>query len=232
MADRFKNRFELGLEYRISGNKNISLARNLAIETGSAMADWVAMIDDDCEPFSEWLEELVSAQRRTGAEVITGPMRWRVPPGSPRWLMDEPFLELGHARPADGSELKIASTFNSMISSRWLKEHPAVRFDPALGKIGGEDMVFYRAAHAEGLRIRYAERAGVYQNEPSSRANLPYQLRLFFWHGNSSYVTTVDSGVHPIRVFLHGINSLQKALLRPLIRLGKEKGRSYVIVLH
>lgn len=221
VADQFQDRFELGLAYRYSGRQNISLARNLAIETASKMADWAVMIDDDCEPIPEWLEEMLAAQRRTGAEAVTGPMKRRVPPGSPKWLTDEPFLDLGHAHPEDGAELTVASTFNSMISSKWLKEHPGVRFQPTLGTIGGEDMVFYRMAHAEGLRIRYAEKASVYENEPPSRATLSYQLRLFFWHGNSSYVTTVNTGVRPFRIFLHGVNSLQKALLRPILRLGR-----------
>ena len=218
VAEQFVERFELGIHYRISGRQNISLARNLAIETGSDIADWTAMIDDDCEPDREWLKELLEIQRRTGADAVTGPMVRRVPPGSPKWLTDEPFLELGLERPKDEAELTVAATFNSMISSRWLKEHPAIRFQPMLGVIGGEDMVFYRTAHDAGLQICYAQRALVYENEPPSRATLAYQLRLFLWHGNSSYVTSVRNGARPSRMFLHGVNSLRKALVRPVAR--------------
>ena len=177
------------------------------------------MIDDDCEPDPGWLKELLEAQRRTGADAVSGPMVRRVPLGSPLWLTDEPFLELGLDHPDDGAELTIAATFNSMISSKWLNEHPAIRFQPTLGVIGGEDMVFYRTAHTAGLRIRYAKRAIVYENEPPSRANLAYQLRLFFWHGNSSYVTNVRNGIRPSRMFLNGANSLRQALVRPVIRV-------------
>jgi glycosyltransferase involved in cell wall biosynthesis len=221
VIERFKGRFERGVEYRFSGRQNISLARNLAIETASELADWVAMTDDDCEPAPEWLEGLVEAQQRTGADAVTGPMIRRVPPGSPTWLTDQPFLELGLAPPVDDTELTEASTFNSMISSRWLKEHPAIRFEPALGVIGGEDMVFYRSAHYAGLRIRYSKRASVYENEPASRATLAYQLRLFFWHGNSSYITSVRAGTRPSRMFLNGVNSMRKALWRPIARVSR-----------
>jgi hypothetical protein len=69
------------------------------------------------------------------------------------------------------------------------------------------------------LRICYAQQAFVYENEPPSRATLAYQLRLFFWHGNSSYVTSVRNGVRPSRMFLHGANSLRKALVRPVVRI-------------
>ena len=222
VAEQYGGRFDLGVEYRLSGRQNISLARNLAIETASDLADWVAMTDDDCEPVAEWLQALLETQQRTGADAVSGPARRRVPQGSPRWLTDEPFLELGlEARADDCAEIDCAATFNSMISSRWLKETPEIRFLPMLGTIGGEDVVFYRSAHAAGLKIRYSRRAIVYANEPPSRATLAYQLRMFLWHGNSSYVTSVGTGVSPSRMFLHGANCMRKALVRPLSRLAR-----------
>jgi succinoglycan biosynthesis protein ExoM len=219
VIDRYLDRFDLAITYRISGRQNISLARNMAIETASKIADWTVMIDDDCEPTPEWLENLLDTQQRTGADAVSGSMVRRVPLGSPRWLTEEPFLELGLLQSEDRAELTTASTFNSMISSRWLKEHPAIRFKPELGVIGGEDMVFYRAAHAAGLQIRYSSRALVFENEPPSRATLAYQLRAYFWYGTSSSVASIRSGANPIRCFLHGVNSSLKAFLRPIVRI-------------
>lgn len=219
VVDEFKDRFELGVHYRISGKQNISLARNLAIGTACKLADWTAMTDDDCEAPPQWLESLLDVQSRTGADAITGPMVRRVPAGSPRWLTEEPFLELGLWQPENGAELTSGSTFNSMISSQWLNDHPNVRFQPSLGVVGGEDMVFYRAAKAEGLRIHFSRAGFVYENEPATRANLRYQLRLFFWHGNSTYVTSVTTGTPPARAFLQGLASLARALARPWVRV-------------
>lgn len=224
VVEQFEGRFELGLTYRISGRQNISLARNLAIETGSEIADWTAMIDDDCEPVPEWLVAMLDTQQETGADTVTGTMVRRMPAGSPKWLTTEPFLEYGLHGADDGAQVPLASTFNSMISSRWLKEHPTIRFQPDLGVTSGEDMVFYSSARAAGLKIHYSERAYVYENEPPSRATLSYQLRAFFWHGNSTYVTSVRNGAHPVRMFLHGANSMRKALSRPIIRLSRGEG--------
>ena len=221
VSEQYVGRFELGTIYRISGRQNISLARNMAIETAMDMAEWTVTIDDDCEPVKEWLEALLGTQARTCADAVTGPMMRRVPSSAPRWLTEEPFLELGLERPADGAKLTSASTFNSMIRSEWLKLHPDIRFQPTLGVIGGEDMVFYRAAHGAGLRIYYSERACVYENEPLSRANLAYQLRLFLWHGNSTYVACIRSGVPVSRMLLHGATSLARALLRPIVRVSR-----------
>jgi glycosyltransferase involved in cell wall biosynthesis len=225
VAERFADRFELGLAYRISGRQNIARARNLALETALERADWIALTDDDCEPAEDWLLRLLDAQGRTGADAVSGLLRRRVPPGSPRWLTEEPFLEIGLWEGIeDLAEVTSAATHNSMLSARWLREHPEVRFDPALGVTGGEDPVFYRTAHAAGLRIRYARRAVVFENEPPARANLGYQLRMFYWFGNSSYLTCVRGGVPPLRMALHGAKVIGTALLRPLGRLGR--GRS------
>jgi glycosyltransferase involved in cell wall biosynthesis len=222
VVERFTDRFELGVAYRVSGRQNIAVARNVALETAMGMGDWIAMTDDDCEPAPDWLEALLDVQRRTGVDAVSGRLRRRVPAGSPRWLTEEPFLELGLWEGVDeGAEVTSAATHNSMLSSRWLEAHPEVRFDPRLGVTGGEDPVFYRAAHSAGLRIRYSRRAVVHENEPPSRATLGYQLRTFFWFGNSSYITCVRDGVHPARMFLHGGKGLATALLRPLGRLAR-----------
>ncbi len=78
VAEAFQGRFELGLEYRHSGRQNISLARNLALETALPLAQWTAMTDDDCLPVPGWLERLLAMQRATGADAVIGPMLRRV----------------------------------------------------------------------------------------------------------------------------------------------------------
>ncbi|NJC04503.1 succinoglycan biosynthesis protein ExoM [Sphingomonas kaistensis] len=219
VAEAFADRFGLGLAYAISGKKNISLARNLALETAIGMADWTAMTDDDCEVPSHWLEAMLAAQQSTGAQAVTGRMVRRVPEGSPKWIVDEPFLELGVDEWPDGAELTSAATFNTMISNEWLKRHSDVRFDPHFGVIGGEDMVFFRAAHAAGLTIRYAKQGFVYENEPADRATLAYQLYAYFWHGNSAALSSMQSGVSRGRMTVHAGASLARAFLRPVKRL-------------
>jgi len=219
VAETAKGWFELGLQYCISGKQNISLARNMVIETAMGIADWIVMTDDDCEPPVNWLEALLDAQQKYSVPAVTGRMIRRVPADSPRWLTDEPFLELGVHDPADGAKMEMAATFNSMISADWLREHPHIRFDPAYGVIGGEDMVFYRSAFAEGLEIRFVADAFVYENEPRERANLAYQLYVYFWHGNSACLTMIQRGSRRWRMLIHAGASMVRALIRPIGRM-------------
>jgi succinoglycan biosynthesis protein ExoM len=219
VAENFADMFELGVEYRISGKQNISIARNLAVETALEIGEWIAMIDDDCEPPPQWLEALLDVQERTGADAVTGRMVRRAPENAPRWITDQPFFELGVEERADGSEMSVGATFNSLMSSDWLKTHPNIRFDPNMGVVGGEDMVFFRAAHAAGLKIRFSELGFVYENESIERATFGYQLYVYFWHGNSAALACIEDGMKHSRVFVHGTASLARAAARPLSRL-------------
>lgn len=227
VADSFADRFEGGVQYRISGRQNISLARNLAIETAMETADWTVMTDDDCEPPADWLKSLLDLQHRTGSDAITGRMVRRVPDGSPSWITEQPFLDLGVEEVADAAEMSTAATFNTMISSRWLREHPSIRFDPHFGVVGGEDMVFFRAARSAGLAIRFSKDAFVYENEPADRATFGYQLYVYFWHGNSAALSCIESGMSRGRMFVHGAASLVRALARPLVRLTHGKAPQF-----
>ena len=223
VADAFADKFELGLQYRISGRQNISLARNMAIETAMEMGDWLVMTDDDCEPPPEWLESLLNLQQQTGGDAVTGRIVRRVPEGSPRWITEQPFLELGQEEPADGTEMTAAATFNSMMRSAWLRSHPEIRFKPELGVISGEDMVFFRACRAAGLNIRFSQKGFVYENEPADRATFAYQMYAYLWHGNSAYVASVMSGVPRWRMLMHGCASLARAVARPLARIARRE---------
>lgn len=216
----FADRFERGAEYRHSGKRNISVARNLALETAAeGGADWIAMTDDDCEPSDQWLRELLRVQAMTGADVVTGPLVRRAPPEAPRWLREQPFLGVTAFRAETGQRMELAFTNNSMIPARLLEDDQYFRFDPGFGRIGGEDMVFYRAVAKAGYQIVFAAEATVFENEEPDRLSLTYQLRRHYWIGNSSVRTSMESGAGRVRMAIHGGATAIRALGRPIGRL-------------
>lgn len=220
VVDDFDGVFALGCLYRTSGRKNISLARNIAIDTASAEADWVAMIDDDCEPEPRWLCKFLDVLEATGADCVTGSMHLRVPPGSPAWLSEQPFFDDVRLDIPDRESMNIAATNNSMIRAGFVRDHPHIRFDPELGRLGGEDMVFYRTAFKAGLRIRFARSAGVWGNEPAHRATFKHQVRYRFWLGNTEFITNYHFGeTSRSRLFARGAKRVFLALGRPLRRI-------------
>ena len=216
----FADRFERGVEYRHSGKRNISIARNLVLETAAATgADWIAMTDDDCEPSDEWLTELLRVQRDTGADIVTGPLIRRAPTDAPHWLQTQPFLALAGFEAETGQQLDQAFTNNSMIPARLMRDERHLRFDPEFGRIGGEDMVFYRAVAKAGYRIVFSREAQVFENEEADRLTLAYQLRRHFWMGNSSTRTMLEGGASRPRMAVHSAATAVRALRRPVTRL-------------
>jgi succinoglycan biosynthesis protein ExoM len=219
VADDFADRFELGVGYVTSGLQNISLARNAAVEAAIELGDWVAMTDDDCEPVPEWLDSYLDVLEATGSDAATGRMILQTPAGSPSWLTDEPFLTVGMLDHPDGARIDRAGTNNSIVSASWLREHPDIRFSERLGRIGGEDMVFYRTAEKAGLHIRFSTAASVLGIEPADRCTLAYRLRSALWHGNTEGVTNLEAGdASRGRLLLRAGRRLARALVRPVRR--------------
>ncbi|MFV0525343.1 MAG: glycosyltransferase family A protein [Acidimicrobiales bacterium] len=213
--------FPLGLGYRHSGSQNISVARNLGLEATMDLADWVAMTDDDCVVHPDWLEQLVACQMRHDADAVTGPLLPTYPNGAPGWLTDEPFevdnvlVESDEDRPTDR-----CATNNSMVRTRLLRDHPEIRFDPALGTLGGEDMVFFGALHAAGMRAFFTPKAKIDDPVAPDRLTLRYQLRKSLWLGNSMAVTTLRNGeAGRGRVLLRGLKRTADALAHPVRQL-------------
>lgn len=218
IAHKFEDKFSLGLSYENSASRNISTARNTALERSIGRADWIAMTDDDCEPSEQWLSELSVVQHATSADIVTGLMLRRAANSAPTWIKVQPFLELGEFKAANGAELEVAFTNNCLISTSLLKKS-SIRFDPALGRVGGEDMAFFQEMRRGGARIAFAEQAFVYENQPLERLTYKYQLRRHFWHGNSSVVTSLRAGKSRCRMFIHGVATCIRALYRPIKRM-------------
>ncbi len=223
VADKMREQFPLGLEYYRCGHGNISLARNMAIDNAMQRGDFIAMTDDDCEPHPDWLSQLVLVQAETGAQATTGLMLRRAPNHAPKWLTEQPFLELGEFDAIDGEDLETGYTNNCLLSSRIIRENPRLRFDPALGKTGGEDMVFFQNFRKAGNRVAFAANAFVYENEPDERLTLRYQIERYFWHGNSSIVTSLRAGQSRARMGIHACATIVRAAVRPVRQIGSGK---------
>ncbi len=217
VRDEFVESFTLGIHYRSSGKGNISIARNLALETALPLADWVAMTDDDCEPVDEWLESYLDTVERFGADAVTGPCYLEPAPGAPSWLCDQPFLEDFQFRGEDGEPMEAAATNNSFFRASFFAERPDLRFEPSLGVVGGEDMVFFRTAVREGLTVVFSPRAAVHGHEPIERCTFGHQVRTRFWIGNSEWVTNrfLGQASRPWWV-LRAFKAFGLALVRPL----------------
>ncbi len=222
VARAFRDRFRGGVSYRHVGSGNISTARNVVLDECRQLAPFVAVMDDDCMPDPGWLVELLEMERSTNADIVTGHRIFGAPPGAPNWLMEQPFL---NDQPSfeDGSEPSMGTTGNALFSSSWLN-NGGVRFDPAFGKAGGEDMVFYAEARKRGAVIRHAAHSIVTEDFTGSRLTFRYHLFRQFWLGNN--IAQINRTTHEAtstRLLLRCGKALLQAAVTPFTNLIRRK---------
>lgn len=183
---------QLPVTYAIEPERNISLARNRAIQLAlHAGAEWLAFIDDDEVPRRDWLAELLRVQRETDAEVVTGPVVAKVPEGTPRWLHGA-FVRDRNV--ATGTRVPLAETANALVARSVLAR--GLLFEPEFGLSGGGDTRFFLRARLAGATIVWAADAIVEEDVPPSRARLGWLLRRWYREGNAG--AFVERGVLPV----------------------------------
>ena len=180
------------VSYLPVGSQNISTARNASLAVGLVKSDFVAFIDDDCLPDVSWLVELVATASLTQADIVSGYCIDIPDARAPGWLKSEGFLTSTDDL-VDGQPITIGALKNTLVRADWLRKNPVVRFDPALGKIGGEDVQFFASAQRCNAVHRFSRSAIVQEVLPLNRSTMKYQLRRAFWYGNSEAVTSIMS---------------------------------------
>jgi len=185
------------VEYAHEATPGIAAARNRALDVGGD-DDLLVFLDDDERPSERWLVELLGLQRTTGAAAVVGPVRseFAVPP--------EPYIVAGgffeRRRPATGTRLDVAATNNLLLDlaavRRW-----GLRFDLALGQLGGEDTLFTRSIVARGGTMLWCAEAMVTDVVPAARVTRRWVLQRAYSSGNGWGLTSVMlAGSGPARL--------------------------------
>lgn len=233
VVHEFEGRFPLGVHYRTAGHQNISMGRNIALATGGSFADVIVMTDDDCLPDPGWIDALLTTRAATSADAVSGPMLVSLPPGAPAWLTKQGVFDDEQEQHRDGAVIGLGQTNNCLLSSAWLAAHPDHRFDPEFGRIGGEDMVFFRGAVRLGLRSVHSAAAIVRADEPLDEVTVRGLVTSRFWWGNSEAITNLQLGdATRARLAARGTRRVGRAMLRPpanLLRLRPPHLRAAII---
>ena len=173
----------LAVSYVPLGACNISEGRNRVLDEACGRAPLLALVDDDEVPAPTWLHHLLDAQRRTGADVVTGPVAATCPVEAPAWVRGADFFSVP-AGPPGGGWVEEAYTCNVLLRTD-LVERLGLRFDEVLGVSGGEDQLFFRQARAAGARLWSEPAALVLDPVANSRLSARYLLRREFRMGGT-----------------------------------------------
>ena len=156
--------------YRHAPGRNISVARNAALEDAST--PWIAFLDDDEYAAPNWLGALIAARR--GANAVFGPCEAIYRDGTPAWIRAGDYhsnrIALRKGR------IDTGYTSNVLIDMGFVRSQ-GLRFDLALGRTGGEDTMFFHRMYRKGGMLTYANDAIVYEDVVPSRINLVWIAR-------------------------------------------------------
>lgn len=162
------------------GAGNISVARNALLD--AAEGDFLIFIDDDEWVEEDWLDRLLDCQREFSAHVVIGPVLPVYPPEAPAWMQKARphYVPWGER----GKRLLTGRGGNTLVDLPLIRKL-GLRFNPALGKTGGEDTDFFSRAAARGAVIIATDDAIVREEVPPSRLSTRYILRRALRAGQS-----------------------------------------------
>lgn len=173
LANALAPAFRFPLRAVIAPRRGIAHVRNTLIE--EALKDdarFVAMIDDDEWPDTNWIDGFLHVAGQTGAGVLQG------------------SILFSHSAQADiirasGPADMLQGAGNLLIARTVLEAMPRPWFDPAFALGGGEDHDFFVRARQAGVTFAWADDARCFGEVPGSRATLSWRLARAYSVGNS-----------------------------------------------
>lgn len=172
----------------ISQNRNALLG---AWRAHHADVPWLAMLDDDLVAPPGWLAAMLAAARDHRADLVSGPCRIECA-GRPISRLVRNSILVIRANHPTGPVPMFHAGGNMLLSRDLLLAEPALWFDPALGRSGGEDLKFLSAAKARGARFAWAAEALCIEDFPIERANARYVLGRYYSTGNTMALIELD----------------------------------------
>lgn len=172
---------KLNIQYYHQPKRNISLARNLAVQ--QANGNLIAFIDDDEFPEQDWLLNLYKTLYQFNADGILGPVKPHFENAPPSWIIKSKILERQSFK--TGTIIpnsKYTRTGNVLIKKR-LFENTEDYFDPLYGRIGGGDANFFKRMMQKGKVFVWCNEAIVYETVLAERLKRLYYIKRAFTRG-------------------------------------------------
>jgi succinoglycan biosynthesis protein ExoM len=169
--------------YCVEPVQNIALARNKALE--NATGDYIAFIDDDEFPATNWLVNLYKTCWVHEVDGVLGPVKPHFEKPPPEWVTRGAFFERPTHKTGYRVSAKEARTGNVLFDRRILEGLQEAAFRPQFGT-GGEDVDFFTRMMGQGRSFVWCNEAPVFENVPPSRCNRAYLLRRALLRGRNS----------------------------------------------
>lgn len=173
-----ESRSSVQIKYCVEPEQNIARNRNKAVE--NSVGEYIAFIDDDESPTSEWLLNLFKTIRRYNADGVLGPVNPHFEYGAPRWVIRGGFYNRPNHLTGMILHWNKCRTGNVLLD-RVIFRDIANLFNPECKS--GEDQEFFRRQIAQGRRFVWCHEAPVCEVVPAARWNRMFLVRRALFRG-------------------------------------------------
>lgn len=180
------------VKYCLQPRQNIALARNTAAE--NATGDFLAFLDDDEFPVTEWLRSLFQTINDYKVDGVLGPVKPYFEEGAPKWLIKGGFYERPTHPTGQVLHWSKCRTGNVLLKSE-LFAGDAQPFNPKC--LSGEDQDFFRRKIHDGHTFIWCREAPVYEVVPEARWKRRFLARRALFRG---IFAQRNHGLQPLRV--------------------------------
>lgn len=155
----------------------VATARNVGV--AAARGDVIGFLDDDCTTPPGWLAARLACLDASGADALFGP-RHAMLEAEPDW--DAAWFAASFTQDLDvpsGTPVEDRCDYlpltGALFRSRCFDK--GLRFDPRLDRIGGEDILLFKALRQAGARMVWCADAPVVEHVPATRLDHSYIWR-------------------------------------------------------
>jgi len=184
-------RLPIAVHYVEESESGITYARNRGVSTAlERHADFVAFIDDDDQPQSDWLIQLLDRQAVTGADLVFG--TWVLDNQMPIWARESGIfrspIKAKHQNKGGRYGLPGCASTCNVLAGRDILERVATTgdvFSHDFRYSGGEDKDFFIRAHGLGASLASADMSVIHRNHEPVRYTALGLLKRGFKNGCS-----------------------------------------------
>jgi glycosyltransferase involved in cell wall biosynthesis len=137
--------------------------------------EYFLMIDDDEIAAPIWLDEMIGAARRDGADIVGGPVFPIFPADVKAAFRDHPVYWPVYSK--SGPVPMIYGTGNCLIARRVFEGLANATFDPAFNFLGGGDTEFFTRCRKAGFKFYWRHEASIKEQVTPNRLALSWVMR-------------------------------------------------------
>lgn len=181
VVNQVRQQLSIPIVYVVEPRQGISWARNAVL--GTAKGDYVAMIDDDEFPQSDWLLRMFETCETFRVDGVLGPVKQHFETTPAAWILKSHLIERKIHPTGTAVEWHEARTGNAFLRQTIFNgNHAPFRTELK----SGEDKEFFYRKIKEGFHLIWSSEAIVYETYSPQRCKRRYFLRRSLLNGSMS----------------------------------------------